>query len=212
MASLEWSLRLVLISKQLPFPDEATRAWFFSYWLHTQQPAPDFGDTHSLRSLGIVNDVNLCGRMVAKLSSALQEPLPTESSDDHEKVGQVCCVLLALVIEHPGQRDFHSVNTRELATSWSTKSNTTESSSSDLDCLNEALPVISLVPPTPRGSVGSPALPPDSPITLQKFVRARSDVLLKRRSSFMSSPPPLVVAPCSVCSRPDVFIGRRFVL
>jgi hypothetical protein len=117
-------------------------------------------------------------------------------------------IACARKLNNPGQRDFHSVNTRELATSWSTKSNTTESSSSDLDCLNEALPVISLVPPTPRGSVGSPALPPDSPITLQKFVRARSDVLLKRRSSFMSSPPPLVVAPCSVCSRPERFLSE----
>ena len=62
--------------------------------------------------------------------------------------------------------------------------------------------MIVLIPPTPRGSVGSPALPPDSPITIQKFVTARSKVLLKGRSSFLSSAPPLVAAPCLTCSRP----------
>ena len=69
----------------------------------------------------------------------------------------------------------------------------------------EVLPVIALIPPTPRGSVGSPAPPPYSPITVQKFVMARSHVLLKRRSSFVSSAPPLVVAPCPACS-PERFL------
>ena len=69
--------------------------------------------------------------------------------------------------------------------------------------------MIALTPPTPRGSVGSPALPPDSPITVQKFVKARSNVLLKRRPSFMSFPPPLMVAPCSACSRPEHLLSEE---
>ena len=81
-------------------------------------------------------------------------------------------------------------------------------SSSDSDVLNEVLPVIALIPPTPRGSVGSPAPPPDSPITIQKFLTARSNVLLKRRSSFVFSAPSLMVAPCLVCSRPGRLLSE----
>ena len=81
-------------------------------------------------------------------------------------------------------------------------------SSSQLDVLTEVLPAIALIPPTPRCSVGSPAPPPYSPITVQKFVMARSNVLLKRQSSFVSSAPPLMVAPCLACSRPERFLSE----
>lgn len=110
----------------------------------------------------------------------------------------------------PEQRGFQPINARDLAISWSTKPNTTgPCPSSDLDIPNEILPVISLIPPTPRGSVGSPALPPDSPITVQKFVTAHSKVLLKRRSSFLSSAPPLMAAPCLACSRPERLLSEE---
>lgn len=104
--------------------------------------------------------------------------------------------------------DFQPVDSRELAISWSAKSNTTTSSSSNLNFPNETLPVIALIPPTPRGSVGSPVLPPDSPITVQKFVAARSNALLKRQPSFMSSPPALTVPSCSACSRPERLLSE----
>ena len=81
-------------------------------------------------------------------------------------------------------------------------------SSSELDVPTEVLPAIALIPPTPHVSVGSPVPPPHSPITVQKFVVARSNVLLKRRSSFVSSAPPLIVAPCPACSRPERFLSE----
>jgi len=103
--------------------------------------------------------------------------------------------------------DFQPVNVRDLTASWSAKSDTTWSSSSDCDILNEILPVIAVIPATPRGSIGSP-LPQDSPITVQKFAKARSKVLLKRRSSFLSSAPPLMAAPCLACSRPERLLSE----
>lgn len=69
-------------------------------------------------------------------------------------------------------------------------------------------PIIALIPPTPCGSLGSPALPPESPITIQKFVAARSKILLKHRSSFLSSAPPLMAAPCLTCSRPERLLSQ----
>lgn len=110
--------------------------------------------------------------------------------------------------DDPNQFSFRSANARDLAASWSTKLNTTGSSSSDHDIPNEVLPVIALIPPTPCGSVGSPALPPESPITVQKFVAARSRVLLKRRSSFVSPAPPSAAAPCLACFRPERLLSQ----
>jgi len=81
-------------------------------------------------------------------------------------------------------------------------------SSSELDFPTEVLPAIALIPPTPRVSVGSPVPPPYSPITVQKFAMARSNVMLKRRSSFVSSVPPLMVPPCLACSRPERFLSE----
>lgn len=69
--------------------------------------------------------------------------------------------------------------------------------------------MIALVPPTPRDSFGSPTPPPDSPITVQKFITARSNVLLKHRSSFVSSAPSLVVAACFRCSRPEHLLSEE---
>jgi hypothetical protein len=129
-----------------------------------------------------------------------------ELNGNHEKVGYKIKDVMIYGVDDSEQRHFQSVNARNLATGW-TKSNTIGTSSSDLNVPTEALPVIALIPPTPRGSVGSPALPPYSPITVQKFVTARSNVLLKRRPSFVPSAPPLVVAPCLVCSRPEHFLS-----
>jgi len=94
-----------------------------------------------------------------------------------------------------------NVHPRNPTTCRSTNLNITEMSSSDPDAPNEVPPVIALIPPTPRGAVGSLA-PPDLLITFQKFLAARSNILLKHRSSFTYSAPPLRVAPCLVCSRP----------
>lgn len=105
-------------------------------------------------------------------------------------------------IDYLVQRDFQSAAGR------STNLNIIGVSSSDFDVPNEVLPVIALIPPTPRGSGGSLAPPPDSPITFQKFLAARSNVLLKHRSSFVCSAPPLMVAPCLVCSRPERFLSE----
>lgn len=111
-------------------------------------------------------------------------------------------------VDDSEQRHFQSANARNQTTHRSTNLDTADTSPSDFDIPHESLPVIALIPPTPRGSVGSPAPPPDSPITIQKFVTARSNVLLKRRSSFMFSAPPLVVAPCPACSRPERFLSE----
>ncbi|KAF9650334.1 hypothetical protein BDM02DRAFT_1460777 [Thelephora ganbajun] len=111
-------------------------------------------------------------------------------------------------IDDTEQRRFQSVDAHNLTTGRSTKSNTTGMPSSDLDVPDEVLPVITLIPPTPRGSIGSPALAPYSPITVQKFVTARSSVFLKHRSSFVTSAPPLMVAPCLACSRPEHFLSE----
>jgi hypothetical protein len=108
--------------------------------------------------------------------------------------------------DESGQCLSQPINARDLAASWSTKSNTMQSFSSGLDDI--LLPVIALIPPSPRGSVSSPALPPDSPITVQKFVTARSKVSLKLRSSFLSSAPPLMAAPCLACSRAERLLSE----
>jgi hypothetical protein len=105
-------------------------------------------------------------------------------------------------VDDPEQRRSKPADARNLTTNW-------KKLSFGLDIpTEEVLPVIVLIPSTPRGPVGSPVLPPYSPITVQKFVTARSNVLVKRRSSFVSSAPPLVVAPCLVCSRPERFLSE----
>ena len=109
------------------------------------------------------------------------------------------------VVDGSEQRHLQSANSRNLAAADLDIAGTL---SSDLGIPNRVPPMIALIPPTPRGSVGSPTPSPDSPITVQKFVAARSSVLLKRRSSFVHSAPPLMVAPCLVCSRPEHFLSE----
>jgi len=117
-------------------------------------------------------------------------------------------VLYISGVDDPEQRHLESINAQSLVTGCLAKLNTIGMSSPDPDVPGDVLPVVALIPPTPRGSVCSPALPPYSPITVQKFVTARSNVLLKRRSSFVSSAPPSVVAPCLACSRPERFLSE----
>ena len=110
-------------------------------------------------------------------------------------------------VDDPEQRHFQSIDALNLTANWA-KLNTVGTSSSDLRVPTEVFAALNLIPPTPSAPVGSPALPPYSPITIQKFVTARSSVLLRRRSSFVSSAPPLMVASCLVCSRPEHFLSE----
>ena len=135
-------------------------------------------------------------------------PIFNKSNGNCEKVEWTVKDVCIPGVDDLVQRYFRSVDARNPTTGRSTNLNILGASSSDVDIPNEVFPVISLIPPTPRGSVGSPAHPPDSPITVQKFLAARSSVLLKRRSSFMHSAPPLMVAPCLVCSRPGRFLSE----
>jgi len=132
-------------------------------------------------------------------------PIFNESNGNCEKVGYIAKDVCIPGIDDLVQRHFQSVDARNPTTGRSTNLNIIGTSSPDFDVPDKVLPVIALIPPTPRSSVGSPAPSPDSPITVQKFLAARSSVLLKRRSSFMYSAPPLMLAPCLVCSRPGRF-------
>ena len=135
-------------------------------------------------------------------------PISDESNKNCEKVGCIAKDVCIPGVDDLVQQHFRSVGARNPTTGRPTNLNTIKTSSSDFDVPNEVLPVIALIPPTPCGSVGSPVPPPDSPITVQKFLAARSSVLLKRRSSFIYSAPPLMLAPCLVCSRPERFLSE----
>jgi len=158
-----------------------------------QSPSSGLGDARPSEDPGICQrrkSLRSYGRQtIIRFTKSTNSTLK-RSNEDHEKCG------------------FQPANTRDLGANWSTGPNATGSPASDLNTPNEILPAIALIPPTPCGSVGSPALPPDSPITVQKFATARSKVLLKRQSSFSTSAPPLMAAPCLACSRPERLLSE----